>query len=237
MDLGLRDIVAFVVGGTGLIGEATARLLQEEGATVVVGARSEDSLARVAGELGVETVVVDTAEQASVDAAVASVNERFGTIGVLVNTAAPSAQTLDPGRSSDPEQVVEGLQGKAMGYLRMTNAVLPQMREAGYGRVVQVNGQNMYVTGSITGTVRNAGVAIAAKALADQVAGTGVTINVVNPGPVREDASPRTERGVPGDSTPEQVATVVVLLCSRGVAAVSGEFVSVGHKLPGLVGY
>ena len=239
MDLGLRDVVALVVGGTGLIGRATAFRLYAEGATVVLGARSVDRLGEVAAAIGPEvtTVRIDTADQASVEAAVAEVVARHDSIGVLVNTAAPPASTIDPSRDTDPAQILAAVDGKAMGYLRTTTAVLPLMQEAGHGRVVQVSGQNVYLTASVTATTRNAAVTTATKTLADRAAGTGVSLNVVDPGLVTDDPSDEVRPAQPGDSTPDEVAALIVFLCSRAGGAISGESVSVGHRVRGVVGY
>lgn len=236
MDLELHGVVALVVGGSGLIGEAVGRALHAEGAVVVLAARSADRLADVAAAIdpSVGVVTIDTLSTASVEAAVAEVLARHGSIGVLVNTAAPSARTLDPARNGDPEQVAAAFEAKAMGYLRVCNAVLPHMTAAGSGRVVNVSGQNAYLTGSITGSVRNAAVIIASKALADSVAGTGVTVNVVNPGVVTSEPAVEVAAATPGESSPEQVAALVTFLASRAAGAVSGESISVGHRVRGV---
>lgn len=206
---------------------------------VVLGGRTQETLSAAAGAIGdgVATVVVDSGDDDSVRRAVDEVVARHGSLGVLVNTAAPSARTLDPARNSDPQQVTEAFEAKAMGYLRCANAVLPQMREAGFGRVVNISGQNAFLTASVTGAVRNGAVGILSKALADDVAGSGVTVNVVHPGIVKDDAATEVERGSAGESTPEQVAAVVVFLASRAAGAVSGESVAVGHRVRGVSAY
>ncbi|WP_258376065.1 SDR family NAD(P)-dependent oxidoreductase [Curtobacterium sp. MCLR17_045] len=177
---------------------------------------------------------IDTASQESVDAGIAAVLERHGRIDVLVVTAAPSASTLDPARKSDPEQVLDAIDGKALGFLRVANAVLPAQREAGFGRVVVVSGQNAYFSGNITASLRNTAVSVIAKNLADDVAGTGVTVNVINPGTVTDTPSAEVRPGGPGDSTPQQIADLVAFLSSP-LNAVSGESVSIAHRQLGSV--
>ena len=73
---------------------------------------------------------------------------------------------------------------KAATFLRVANAAIPLVVRAGYGRIVGVSGQNAFLTGNVTGSVRNAALVIAAKNLADGVAGSGVTINTLSPGTV-----------------------------------------------------
>ncbi len=223
MDLQLKDSVILVVGGTGLIGSAVAETARAEGATVLTAARGDAADVRL-----------DGSDDASVEAAVASVLVEHGRIDGLVVAAAPPAQSLDPARASDPAQVVQAIDDKAMTFLRIANAVIPHMRDAGSGRIVGVSGQNALLTGSITAAARNAALIIAAQGLADQLAGTGVAVNVVNPGPVTASARAEVAPGAPGESTPQQVADLVVLLLSPRLA-VSSESIAVGHRFRGAV--
>lgn len=223
MDLQLTDRVVLVVGGTGLIGSAVADALRAEGAVPVLAARGDDT-----------DIVLDATDDASVAAGVAAVLAQHGRIDGLVVTAAPAAQTLDPARANEPSQVAEQMERKGMAFLRVANAVLPSMREAGAGRIVGVAGQLARMSGSITAAVRNASLIIAAKALADETAGTGITVNVVNPGAVVPEPGSDIRPAAPGDSTPAQVASLIVYLLSP-VHAVSGESIAVGHSLRGVV--
>ena len=236
MDLGLSGTVALIVGGTGTVGTAVARAFVAEGAVVVLASRSADRLAPVVREVGAAGfVTIDTRDPASVDAAVAHVTSTYGPVGVLVNTAAPSARTLDSSKDDDPAQILDAIDGKAMGYLRCATAVIPQMRAAGSGRIINVNGQNSFLTGTTTGSVRNAAVTVLSKNLADSLAGTGVTVNVVNPGTVTETPSAEVVPARGGESTPGQVAALVTFLASAAGAAISGEAIAVGHRVRGVI--
>lgn len=223
MDLQLSDRVVLVVGGTGFIGSAIVDTLRAEGATVVAAARGESA-----------DVVLDASDDASIAQALERVRSDHGRLDAVVVTAAPAAQTLDQSRLSDPVQVAEAVEGKAMAFLRVANAVIPGMREAGFGRVIGVSGQNALLTGNITGSVRNAALLIAAKNLADELAGTGVAVNVVNPGPVTEAPSPEVAAGKPGESSPQQIADLVAFLVSPR-SSLSGESIATGHKVRGAV--
>ena len=98
-------------------------------------------------------------------------------------------------RTPEPFEVFQAWNAKALTFLRVANAILPTMVGAGYGRVVGVSGQNAFLTGNITGSIRNAALIIAAKSLADSVAGTGVTVNAVSPSIVSESAVRAVEVG------------------------------------------
>ena len=222
MDLQLQQRIALVVGGTGLIGAAVVERLREEGATVVVASRST-----------ADGTVIDGRDPESVRRAIDSVLAEHGRIDALVVTAAPSAQTLDPTRNGDAEQVIDAFDGKAMVFLRIANAVIPGMRDAGYGRIVVLSGQNAFVTGSITGSVRNAATILVAKNLADSLAGTGVAVNAVSPGIVSPTPETAVQPGSPGQSSPRQIADLVAFLSSP-LSAVSGESIAIGHRVRGV---
>ena len=222
MDLGLDGHVILVVGGAGYIGRAVVERLRAEGACAVsAGRRSGD-------------VELDGADDASVTAAVDRVIGEHGRLDGVVVTAAPSARTLDPARKTDPEDVLAAVDGKAMTFLRIANAVLPRLTAQGYGRVVGLSGQNALLTGDLRGSVRNAALILAAENLADSVAGTGVTVNVVNPGMVTDEPAVEVAAGRPGESSPTQIADLVAFLVSPLAGAISGESIAVGHRVRGI---
>ncbi|EMY35484.1 short-chain dehydrogenase/reductase SDR [Arthrobacter crystallopoietes BAB-32] len=215
--------VVLVVGGTGLVGTAVVDRLRAEGATAVAASRS-----------GRGGLVLDARDKASVAAGISTVIEEHGQLDGVVVAAAPSAQTLDSARNSDPEQVLEAVDAKASGFLRLANAALDVMSRAGYGRIVGVAGQNAFLTGNVAGSVRNAALIIAAKNLADSVAGTGVTVNTVSPGVVRDDAHTDVVASKAGEVRPSEVADLIAFLVSPVASAISGESIAVGHRVRGV---
>jgi len=151
MDLQLRDRVILVVGGHGLIGSAVVRQLTEEGAIAVAASRR-----------AADALVMDAADDASVESGIARIIETHGRLDGVVVAAAPSARTMDPSKNSEPGQVRDAVDGKALTFLRVANAALEHMRDRGYGRIVGISGQNAYVTGNIAGSVRNAALILTA---------------------------------------------------------------------------
>nr|WP_236007988.1 SDR family oxidoreductase [Nakamurella leprariae] len=224
----LADRVVLVVGGTGLIGTAVVERLREEGAVVVPASRHADP---ATGGL-----VMDARDEASVRDGVAGIVAEHGRLDGVVVTAAPSAQTLDPARNADPAQVAEAFDAKALSFLRVAAAAIPAMREAGSGRIVGISGQNAFLTGNITGSVRNAALNLIGKNLADELAGTGITVNTVNPGLVKHEPASEVDAGRPGDSSPAQIADLVTFLVSPR-AVLSGESLVVGHRVRGVSGH
>lgn len=212
-----------VVGGTGLIGGAVVDRLRAEGAVAVAASRS-----------GSGGFVLDARDDASVSAGISRLLEDHGRLDGVVVAAAPSARTLDPARNAEPRQVLEAVDAKALGFLRVANAALEAMAASGYGRIVGVSGQNAFLTGNVTGAVRNAALIIAAKNLADSVAGTGITVNTVSPGIVREDAAAGVEIGQAGETRPSDVAALIAFLVSPLAGTISGESIAVGHRVRGV---
>ena len=237
MDLGLTDAVVLVVGGSGYIGVEVARQFQAEGAHVIIAARDEQRLAQAAGHLGgdVATRVMDTASAESVSGGIDAIVAEHGRLDVVVLSAAPAAQTLDPTETTDPDYVLHAVDVKTIGYLRVANAALPVMTKAGSGRIVFINGQSAMVTGNLASSVRNRAVMAASKNLADAAAGTGVTVNVVNPGMVTDTPRPASQRGAMAEVAPGQVASVIVFLASAAASGVSGEVIAVGHRALGIL--
>ena len=223
MDIQLKDRVVLVVGGTGYIGSAIVERARAEGATVIVATRTSD-----------DGITFDARDQQSVADGIAHIIEAHGRLDAVVITAAPAAQTLDPTRNSDPAQVGEAFDGKALVFLRVANAAIPVMLAAGYGRIIGISGQNAFITGNITGAVRNAALNITAKNLADEIAGSGVTVNTVNPALVKDEPAAEVADGRGGESSPTQIADLVAFLISP-LSAVSGESIAVGHRVRGMV--
>jgi NAD(P)-dependent dehydrogenase (short-subunit alcohol dehydrogenase family) len=223
VDLRLNGHVVLVVGGTGLIGRAVVERLRAEGATAIAASRHAEN-----------GIVLDARDPDSVAAAFAGIQQRYGRLDALVVAAAPHAGTLDPSRSTDPEQVLAAIDAKAMTFLRLANAALPPMTAAGYGRIVGVCGQNAFLTGNLTGTLRNATVILAAKNLADAVAGSGITVNTVSPGRVSPTPAAEVETGTGGESSPGQIADLITFLVSPPAAAISGESIAIGHRVRGV---
>jgi NAD(P)-dependent dehydrogenase (short-subunit alcohol dehydrogenase family) len=252
MDLQLKNRVVLVVGGNGTIGSVIVERLAAEGATVISASRSgsgpqhhnggeSHNAAEPQNPAESDTVIargtvtplaLDASDEASVAAGLRKLLETHGRLDAVVVSAAPSAQTLDPARKSDPDQVAEAMADKSLVFLRVANATIPVMREAGYGRVVAINGQNAYFTGNITNAVRNAALLVIAKNLADELAGTGVLVNTVNPGLVTETPKAEVALARGGESTPQQIADLVAFLASP-LSAVSGESIAIGLRALG----
>ncbi len=261
MDLQLAGARAIVTGGSRGIGLAVARGLRAEGARVAIVARHEERLRAAAAELGPEVLAVpaDTTDDAAVRAMVEEVVGAWGGVDVLVNAAAQPAGGPVPALADLTDAEVQAdFDTKVLGYLRCARAVAPHMTAQGRGRIVNISGLNARRTGSIAGGIRNVAVAALTANLADELGPSGVGVTVVHPGLVETERTPRlvadraaasgrTEEQVRADLaagsslrrlvTAEEVANVVVFLCSPLAVAVTGDAVGVGGGNRGAVHY
>jgi NAD(P)-dependent dehydrogenase (short-subunit alcohol dehydrogenase family) len=142
---GLNDRVALVVGGTGPIGRATARLLAARGARVALLYRSSVEAAQtLVAELGASRAVAlraDAGDRDELDAALESVRQTFGAPAIVVNTAHPHQHPVAVADAT-MEQVRIELDAVAA-HAGLCASVVPDMRAAGYGRIVYVSGALM----------------------------------------------------------------------------------------------
>ncbi|EGY02377.1 short-chain dehydrogenase/reductase SDR [Nitrospirillum viridazoti Y2] len=191
MDYGLAGKVAIVTGGSVGIGKETARQLASQGVKVVIAARTRDALEAAAEALRAETggeivaVPVDTTLRASVENLVSETVRRFGGVHILVNcAAAPGGLVRNEIEKADEDGLIADLNTKLVGYFRMCKACVPHMRQAGWGRIVNVGGLTARSTEALSG-MRNAALVHLTKTLSDQLGVDGITVNIVHPGVTR----------------------------------------------------
>ncbi len=231
------------------IGAAVARGLVAEGARVVLGATSSRVHERAA-ELGADAVgvVADLTAEGGADALVAAAVDRWGRLDVLVSNAGMTSVTS--GWDAENEVVDLSLADWDAALARnlttaflMGRAVVPVMRAAGYGRIVAVGSTTGTVNampGQATYTTAKAGLVGLFRALALEVVGDGVTVNVVAPGYVATGSQLGFEAaaaaaGPAGRSgTPAEIAACVLFLAHETASFVTGAVLVAdgGHGLP-----
>ncbi|MFJ8996179.1 SDR family NAD(P)-dependent oxidoreductase [Streptomyces sp. NPDC102279] len=181
----LSGKVAVITGGASGIGAACARRFVAEGARVVITDIRREEGEKFAAELGdaARFVQQDVTQADGWDAVIARAEEDFGPIAVLVNNAgiAPS-RLLDDTTEDDFRKVIEiNLIGNFLGI----KAVLPSMRRAGRGSIVNISSSAGLVGGpnSVAYTSSKFGNRGLAKAAALALASDGIRVNSVHPGP------------------------------------------------------
>jgi 2-hydroxycyclohexanecarboxyl-CoA dehydrogenase len=234
-----------VTGGARGIGRAIALALAADGRAVAVADLLEEEAAETAEAIGGKAVPLDVTDSASVKAAVEQVEEDLGPIDVLVNNAGwdearPFLETDEPFW----DRVIEV---NFKGGLRLTRAVLPGMVDRGWGRVVNIGSDAGRVGSSLESVYSGAkgGMIAFTKTIAREVARSGVTANVVCPGPTRTAFLERIA-GEGGDrlvesltravpmrrlGEPEDVAAAVAFLASEDAGYITGQTLSVSGGL------
>src|SRR5947208_3310844 len=134
MHTSLKDKITLVTGVSSGIGREIAQLLAERGARVFGTVRNVRSTSSIHG---VELVNMDVTEDASVNAAVQSIVQKAGPIQFLVNNAGYSLMGALEETSVDEAR--QQFETNLFGMLRVTNAILPGMRQQGYGRIVNIS--------------------------------------------------------------------------------------------------
>jgi 3-oxoacyl-[acyl-carrier protein] reductase len=253
LDLGLQDRVCVVTGSTAGIGLETARLLAEEGARVVTCGRREES----PGVGEAVHVAADFARPEAPRELVARAEAELGPVDVLVNNVGVAYQVGFDELSEDDWEDMWQL--NVMSYVRAVNAVLPAMRERGSGRIVNVSSTagKRPSTGMPNYSVTKAAVLSLSRLVADLYARDGILCNAVAPGPTaspawladggladqaakrsgksRDEALADVGKGRPLGrlAEPEEIAAVIVFLCSDRANYVTGAAWSVdGGTVP-----
>lgn len=239
-----KDKHAFVTGGGSGIGLAIATALSQAGWRVTIAGRGQKKLDSAAAKIAnVRAQAVDVTDVNAVKAAFKAANEASGPIGLLVNNAGGVTSASFEKTSVDDWH--QALELNLMGAVHCTKAVLPAMKAAGWGRIV-----NVASTAGLVGyryvsayVAAKHGLVGLTKALALEVAKSGVTVNAICPGytntqviatAVDTIASTTSRTAAEALATfaatnpmgrlvePEEVAAAVVWLASEEAAAVNG---------------
>ena len=256
MNLELTGKKALITGGSRGIGKAIARELALEGVDVAIAARGIDALTETMNELSAETggkivpITVDTGDERSVRDAVAVASSELGGIDILVNNAAvPGGGPAPTLESITLEAFDADMHVKVMGYIRCAQAVVPCMRESGWGRIINISGLAARQVGSTIGSMRNVAVVAMARNLAAELCGDGITVNVIHPGMTRTERTSgmlETRAKAAGTSVEEaeaamstgnnggriidatEIAYVATFLASPRSGAITGDVIAAG---------
>jgi dihydroanticapsin dehydrogenase len=184
----LKDKVAVVTGGGAGIGRATCELFAEEGAAVVVAERNAETGHGAAQQITAKGgrayfVPTDVADEASVQRMVAEAVRAFGRINVLVNNAAVFVLR---GIEATPEEWRQILDVNVMGPALVAKHVVPEMRKAGGGAIVNLASISSFIAQPhfVTYNATKAAVASMTRCMALDLAPDNIRVNAVGPGAV-----------------------------------------------------
>jgi NAD(P)-dependent dehydrogenase (short-subunit alcohol dehydrogenase family) len=199
MDLGLQGKKAIVTGGSRGIGKAIARELAREGVDLAIVARSKDDLEATAQELEKETgrriipLTADVTSKAQVDNMVSQAATQLGGLHILVNSGSPpggSASATGPIETVVDEDLLHDFNVKYVGALRCARAIIPYLKQQGWGRIINISGTNARTAGNLSGGARNVSMVHLTKTLAMQLGRFGITVNCIHPGITRTERTP-----------------------------------------------
>lgn len=241
--------VAIVTGSSTGIGEAIALAFGQEGADVVLAARTIEKLRshaeRIRG-LGGRALPVKTDISLLGDAEemASKAIQEFGRIDILVNNAAYTELALKPFHETNPQDWDGEINTTLRGTLNCCRAVLPQMTKQKSGRIINITTAGVKIGSplmSLYGACK-AGVAQFSKTLAAELLPHGILVNAVAPGMIGTDALDRVigedllktylaTTGVLRVGKPEEVAGVVLFLASDEASYITGQHWSVDNGL------
>lgn len=239
----MQGQVALVTGASRGIGKAIAEQLAAQGVKVIGTATSDNGAAAISAYLdgNGEGMRLDVTDADSVAAVLKAVDDNYGQLDILVNNAGITKDNLLMRMKDDDWDVVLDTNLKSV--FRLSKAVLRGMMKRRFGRIINIS--------SVVGTTGNpgqtnycaakAGLSGFSKALAQEVAGRGITVNCVAPGFIDTDMTKAlTEEqkqaifaNIPAArlGRPEEIAAAVVFLASPEAAYITGETIHVNGGL------
>jgi NAD(P)-dependent dehydrogenase (short-subunit alcohol dehydrogenase family) len=191
----LTGKIALVTGASKGIGAAIALGYAEAGAHVALAARDAEKLEAVAGQIqaaggSCSVHPLDVTEHTAVARTIDAIVEEHGRLDILCNNAG----VIDAGHVADvpPERMAAVFAVNVFGLYAGCHAALPHMRDAGYGRIVNMGSGSAYTCtpGEAVYSSSKAAVHVLTVALAREVRESGILVNAMSPGDIRTDMNP-----------------------------------------------
>ena len=240
-----RNRLSVVTGAAGVLGAALSRRLVAEGHRVLmmdVAAERLDAEAHGIGDAA-SPVVADVGDPAAVERACETIRDEHGSVDTLVNNA--GLLSNHKAEDTSPQEWRRLMAVNLDGAFYLARALLPGMRERGFGRVVNVCSLAMKTGGLTAGTAYTAskgGLGALTFSLAREVAAQGVTVNGVAPAYVRtpmvtEQLTSEQRRAllrqipVGRFCEPEEVAELIAFLVSPHAGFITGEIIDINGGL------
>jgi acetoacetyl-CoA reductase len=230
--------VALVTGGSRGIGGAISRALKDAGYTVAANYAGNDEAAKkFTDETGIKTYKWSVADYDACAAGVKQVEADLGPVEVLVNNAGITRDAMF--HKMTPQQWKEVIDTNLTGVFNMTHPVWSGMRDRKFGRIVNIssiNGQKGQA-GQVNYSAAKAGDIGFTRALAQEGARAGITVNVIAPGYIGTemvraiDEKVLNERIIPQIPVgrlgePEEIARIVVFLAADDAGFITGSTIS-----------
>lgn len=232
-----------VTGSSKGIGESIARAFLETGQNVIINYNSSEQKAlELAKELNVTAIKADVSDTSQVDEMFSFIEKKFGAIDVLVNNAG-----IAPGQSV-LQDVTEDVFDRTVavnlkGVFNCTKRAIPLMVEQKYGNIINISSVWGQIGGSCEAvySMTKAGIIGFTRAMAKELAPSGICVNAVAPGFIDTDMNAhlsledvmsfKNEIPLGRIGTPEDVADVVVFLASSKACYITGQVIGINGGL------
>ena len=254
MDLNLTNRVALVTAASQGLGKAAALELAKEGCELIICSRNEEKIRASSEEIKEQTksnvkhFVVDLSKSKQIDALFENIHTEYKGIDILVNNVGgPPISTF---ASISDEEWERAFQITMMSALRSSRAVLPYMKKNKWGRIINISSYSVKtpVNGLFISNSIRLGVLGWAKALSDEVATEGITVNTVCPGSTRtgrieelianhaknsgmslKEAEESMSAAIPMKriGEPEELASLITYLASERASYITGTAIQV----------
>ena len=235
MDLGIRGRVAVVAASSKGLGYASAAALRAEGCEVVLCGRDAEVLRAAGDRLDAPVLQLDITEEDAPARLVDHALERFGRLDIVV----PNAGGPPPGTALDvtDEQLLAAFEANCITSIRLVRAALPHLQAKGWGRICMITSYTVKQPAPFLAlsNVARTGLWAWVKTASQDVAGSGVTINMAAPGSHATDRMKQLGGSGPMGA-PEDFGAIVAFLCSEQARFVNGVALNVdGGAVTGLL--
>lgn len=237
------DRVVIVTGAGSGIGRAIAHCFAKEGAISVIAELRSEAGEQVAGEIKNEgakalAIKTDVSNREEVLVMVKRVVDEFGKVDILVNNAALTTMSFNYFHELKPEEWEKEIEVDWIGVLNCCHAVIPHMIEQKWGKIVSITSDASKISTPRQSVYSGNKAAIAgfSRTIAGELARHGINVNCVAPGTVDTPATQglgdvieKMIKGVPKRrlAKPEEIAGVVMFLCSEEADYMTGQHISV----------
>ena len=261
MDFGIQGRVALVSGAGGGLGRAMAIALAGEGVQVAVCGRTlsalQETVSLIEKQGGTaQAWVLDLTAPESFDDVLMQIRRTFGPVGILINNSGGPPPTKAAGVAPDAWQSQFSTMVSSL--IQLTDKVLPDMHNAGWGRIITSTSSGVIAPIANLGMSNTLRMALAgwSKTLASEVAGDGITVNVMVPGRIStqrlgqldaaragregtsvEEVAAKSAASIPAKryGKPEEYGAVAAFLASQQASYITGSVIRVdGGMIPSI---